>query len=287
MARLFSSWGGGRGNSSPTPSVVQRVRGGESNSCPSSPVRPRSQSVDHNTGNHNHHNNNNNNNNAHTNPQSAADATTRRQRLNSRDIPRTYSGLYGLTDDLLPFELSRHGGGAALGPVSLVGLYVTVILVVQLLVALTLLGIPIVVNRDWVVSAYSWTVSHGIHATLTILYIHWLKGSLTDDAGEMRHMTIWEQLEATADTRALREALMVVPCLLTWIACHAADYQATVVTVNVALWAVSLFPKLPFMNGVRLFGINATAGIDDETNATSSTSSTPKATSASPKRKAR
>lgn len=77
-------------------------------------------------------------------------------------------------------------------------------------------------------------------------------------------MTIWEQVEATNDTRTIREALMVVPCILTWIACHVADYQVAVVCVNLTIWAPSLMPKMPFMNGVRLFGINATAGIDND-----------------------
>ena len=33
--------------------------------------------------------------------------------------------------------------------------------------------------------------------------------------------------------------------------------------INVGVWSVVMIPKLPFMNGVRLFGINRTAGIDD------------------------
>jgi uncharacterized protein YqhQ len=42
-----------------------------------------------------------------------------------------------------------------------------------------------------------------------------------------------------------------------------AKYQQEYVLVNVGVWAVVMLPKMPFMNGVRLFGINRTIGIDD------------------------
>ena len=42
-----------------------------------------------------------------------------------------------------------------------------------------------------------------------------------------------------------------------------AKYQQEYVLVNVTVWAVVMLPKMPFMNGVRLFGINRTIGIDD------------------------
>jgi len=79
----------------------------------------------------------------------------------------------------------------------------------------------------------------------------------------MAALTLWEQLEATQDSRSLREALMVVPCILCWVACHVADYDKATCTLNVIFWMITMLGKLPFMNGVRLFGINRTAGIDD------------------------
>lgn len=173
-----------------------------------------------------------------------------RTRLNSRDIPRTYSGLYGNTDgDLLPFELNRHP--AKFNHVWVI-LYLTILAVVQFA---SMLIMPQVGD--------SWTLTNFVHAMVTLGYIHWLKGSIYDDSGEMEALTLWEQLEATQDTRHVRETLMVLPCLLAWVACHAADYEKKHVWINVVLWVISMVGKLPFMNGVRLFGINRTAGIDD------------------------
>jgi hypothetical protein len=217
--------------------------------APSSPVRPRSASAD-------YYKPSDSNGNAIANEQSP------RRRFYSRDIPRTYSGLYGQTDDLLPFEMNRHRGtltSQSLGMI--IGLYFTLLAVVQLLICLVLL-VP--AERGHVVSALSWTWTNAIHAVVTIVYMHWLKGSLYDDSGEMNALTLWEQLEATQDTRPVRETFQVAPCLLCWVACHAADYERTVCLVNAALWAATMLGKLPFMNGVRMFGINQTAGIDDD-----------------------
>jgi hypothetical protein len=60
-----------------------------------------------------------------------------------------------------------------------------------------------------------------------------------------------------------RDVLCVVPTLLAHASCHVAKYQSEYVLVNVGVWSVVMLPKMPFMNGVRLFGINRTTGIDD------------------------
>src|SRR3569832_408440 len=42
------------------------------------------------------------------NPSTATPTHSPRRRINSRDIPRSYSGMYGFADDLLPFEVQRN-----------------------------------------------------------------------------------------------------------------------------------------------------------------------------------
>lgn len=206
-----------------------------SSSTMTSPVRPRTASRDY----HQH------------------DAVpTPRRRLNSRDIPRTYAGLYGNDDDLLPFELNRHRGTlTAQTLLFLLGAYVTLIALVQVINFLIL---------ESIAAAWMWT--NIIHLIVTLIYIHWIKGSLYDEQGEMNALTLWEQLEATQDTRSVREALMIVPTVLCYAGCHFSEYHVMFCGVNVVVWLVAILAKLPFMNGVRIFGINRTAGIDDDTN---------------------
>jgi len=111
----------------------------------------------------------------------------------------------------------------------------------------------------------SWTLTNVVHTALTIVTVHWLKGSIYDSQGEMSYLTYWEQLEATSETTTLRMWLLVVPTLLCYAGCHFNDYDGTACLQNILCWFVAVLAKLPCMNGVRLFGINRTVGIDDET----------------------
>jgi hypothetical protein len=233
-----------------------------------------------------------------------------RSRLNSKEIPRSYSGLYGAgappmpPDDcnnviqspprvkssvhhahqsnLLPFELSRNRNTdwiAAGGPALLVT-YVSVILVFLL----TFLAFVTEPRAAWAMA----NVSHGL---VSMVYLHWIKGNPADymdgTQGEMNAMTCWEQIVSKPAVRAhiapsthdrhrcpsritsairklrSRDVLCVVPTLLAHASCHVAGYRFEYVLINVGVWAMVMLPKLPFMNGVRILGINRTAGIDD------------------------
>lgn len=172
----------------------------------------------------------------------------------------------------------------------------------------------------WQSKLTTWTITNAIHLLLTIVYIHWLKGSflLVDEQGELNGMTVWEQLEATASVTttstaatssnansrstasflhstttnssynnnnnnnkllyptdhnnnnnnswalAVRRTLFTVPTVLAYTACVSCQFDSFTCTMNILLWSIAIMAKLPFMNGVRIFGINRTAGIDDE-----------------------
>jgi hypothetical protein len=98
----------------------------------------------------------------------------------------------------------------------------------------------------------------------------------------MNALTVWEQLEATQGTKPVRQVLLIVPTVLTWAACWAAQYDTAISILNIVLWLIAIAAKLPFMNGVRIFGINRTAGIDDNdyTETSTSTSATTGTTTA-------
>ena len=177
----------------------------------------------------------------------AAEPAPLRRRINSREIPRTYSGLYGDSDDFTPIVNQQ-----AVPPLwILLSIYLT-------LVGLVLIWMTLLTDE------YAWTYTNVLHFVVTLIYIHWLKGSLLDDHGEMSAWTLWEQLEAVPGSRRLREVLFLAPTVLTWGACHFGSYEPKLCAVNVVAWCASMLAKLPFMNGVRLFGINRTAGIDDD-----------------------
>jgi len=197
-----------------------------------------------------------------------------------RSPPRVHSTMTHQSN-LLPFELSRNPNTDWItngGPTLLVT-YISILVVITF----TFLA--------FVNAKVAWTLANASHAMVSLCYLHWIKGNPADyfdgTQGEMNYMTLWEQIvskpsihlhaKSTSSpprtlegslTRAIkklrsRDVLCVIPTLLAQLSCHAAKYQAEYVAINVGVWSVVMIPKLPFMNGVRLFGINRTAGIDD------------------------
>eukprot|EP00980_Cylindrotheca_fusiformis_P004163 scaffold909_cov135-Cylindrotheca_fusiformis.AAC.20 len=196
------------------------------------------------------------------NSRDMSQSTPQRARLNSRDIPRSYSGLYGEAgDDLLPFELSRkqHVDWLENGGILLLCCYVGGVAIVEILS----LAILETVENHPLPLYWSWTLTNAFHAFISIVYLHWMKGSLFDEQGEMAAMTLWEQLEGRFGATAAKRVLTAVPTFLCYAACQFSNYEYNVCVLNITIWALCMLAKLPFMNGVRLFGINRTTGIDD------------------------
>jgi ORMDL family len=199
-------------------------------------------------------------------------------RFNSRDMPRSYTGEYqsGASPDLLPLEVLRSQQFLSLSKVnfSVFALAYTTIVLAHFGLATIIVTATSTSIRDstaWpsalkMVCRSSWTITHAIHTICTVWCVHWLKGSylLLDEQGELNGMTIWEQLEATSESGwYMRRSLFLVPTLLSYIACWMHNFDKAVCMANVAFWTIAMVPKLPMMNGVRLFGINRTAGIDE------------------------
>jgi ORMDL family len=217
-----------------------------------------------------------------------------RPRFNSRDISTTYAGQYGSVDtDLLPFECMRvHtiNANVFLGGYLIVVLGCQAASIILILIYYSMPSLDIALTRyalttlqDQIVLRFlfnfwtrviidSWTITNALHLFITISFIHWAKGRNTflllssgmDEQGEMNALTVWEQLEAVPDSVAIRHILLIVPTVITYIACLSSNFQNESCLVNIMCWLVSMFAKLPCMNGVRLFGINRTAGIDDD-----------------------
>lgn len=199
---------------------------------------------------------------------------------------------YQAQSNLLPFELSRNRNTdwiAAGGP----ALLVTYILVIVVFLLTFLAFVP--------EPKAAWAMANVAHGLASLVYLHWIKGNPADymdgTQGEMNAMTCWEQIvckpsnhlhdtpcpknttgmsKMESPPRSLQESvtvaikklrsrdvLCVVPTLLAHASCHIAKYQFEYAAINVGMWAVLMVPKMPFMNGVRVLGINRTAGIDD------------------------
>jgi len=204
--------------------------------------------------------------------------TPNRPRINSRDIPRSYSGMYGQggEDSLLPFELARTCHTDWMERGEFLWVYLGGVTIFQVIIMACmdnplffLVTAPGTITNTLTTSIplfWSWTVTNAVHCIVTVIYLHWLKGSYFDDQGEMAGMTLWEQLEGRRPTMTVvntKRALTIVPTLLCYAACHFSNYQNGLCIFNGILWTIHVLAKLPLMNGVRIFGINQTTGIDD------------------------
>jgi hypothetical protein len=227
-------------------------------------------------------------------------STPPRGRFNSRDLPRTYSGQYACCTDggqqLMPLECLQQEQflQSKVSTGVFFCIYLSLILTMQFVATTTLLLISTGVDgHDWLQrlllfqqrlvvdqdknqnqnendlspQSLSWTLTNLIHLMFCLMTIHFSKGSflVVNQQGELNAMTVWEQLEATPESSThMRRSLLIVPTILSYIAIWMTNFEPTVTFLNVCIWCVNMLPKLSFMNGVRLFGINRTAGIDDD-----------------------
>jgi hypothetical protein len=113
-------------------------------------------------------------------------------------------------------------------------------------------------DTDSINMKISGTVTNFIHFVVTLIYFHWLKGGTHEDQGDLDHLTLWEQLEGTEGTGTVRFVLRLTPTLLCYVACIEAGWGRAkgLCTFNVFIWSLTMLGKMPFMNGVRIFGIN-------------------------------
>mmetsp|Transcript_4670 Transcript_4670/g.8935 ORF Transcript_4670/g.8935 Transcript_4670/m.8935 type:complete len:240 (-) Transcript_4670:85-804(-) len=138
--------------------------------------------------------------------------------------------------------------------------------------ALAFLGLGRQVTADgtrlWYADA--WTITAALHGAVTWTLMHWIKGNADFyGQGECNAMTWYEQVlhseNAVQRSYYSYRFLVLVPSVLCLLACSASSYNLSTTLFNVCILAVLVLSKQGFMSGVRLLGINRTAGIDDGT----------------------
>ena len=167
-----------------------------------------------------------------------------RARLNSREYVHSYEGTFGDKNDMTGFDIARTAGSWWEHQQWFMFLaYLIVLVAVWVFVTMTF--------------SFPGTVTNVIHFFVTLAYLHWLKGGTHEDQGDLDHLTLWEQIEATPNTGTLRLALRLVPTLICYMACAEQGFSFWNCALNIVVWYLTLLGKMPWMNGVRIFGINA------------------------------
>lgn len=188
-----------------------------------------------------------------------------RARVNSREYVHSYDGAYGSgNDDMVGVIVARDAGGWWVGQQwSMFTAYIMVLVGIGVVVGMLVSSL---FPKEGRMACLTFTITNIIHFFVTLIYLHWMKGATREDQGDLEHMTLWEQIEATPDAGRLRFALRMVPTGLCYLACIEAGWKddLAVCTVNVIVWYLTLLGKMPFMNGVRILNINAHPVINRE-----------------------
>jgi hypothetical protein len=110
-----------------------------------------------------------------------------------------------------------------------------------------------------------WTVTNMIHGVTTFLIFHWVKGCPDESTqGAYNGLTLYEQMDAGTPWTITKKFFMLVPTVITLLACAAASYEPVYVVVNLSVFLILIIAKIPEMHRVRIFGINSTEGIDSK-----------------------
>lgn len=185
-----------------------------------------------------------------------------RGRANSREYVGNYDKTFGGQDDMVAVDIALHSGASwEANKWSLFVCYV---------IGVIGMGVVVMMMVSLVDSKLGGTVTNVLHFFVTLYYLHWAKGGLHEDSGELDHLTLWEQIDATPRCANLRLGLRVVPTVLCYLACLEAGWNVGwkdawfVCSVNVVAWGFGQLGKMPFMNGRRLWGINANPLLEKE-----------------------
>jgi len=106
---------------------------------------------------------------------------------------------------------------------------------------------------------FAWFIIHCMHTAITFVILHWLKGSpfwLTEDQGRYDNLTFWEQIDHGRQYTRNRKLMTLVPVVLFVLASYSCNWDFTVSSVSFLGLLVVLIPKLGYMHGVRVAGIN-------------------------------
>ena len=124
-----------------------------------------------------------------------------------------------------------------------------------------------------------WSFTNVFHGLTTFVILHWVKGNPdTNSQGQYNGLTLWEQIDAGVAWTWAKKYFMLVPTIITLVACKVAEYDPVYVVMNCAIFLICILAKIPQMHRVRVFGINSTPGIDDKMQYSPSSRNTSKET---------
>eukprot|EP00731_Ephydatia_muelleri_P007903 Em0004g241a len=116
----------------------------------------------------------------------------------------------------------------------------------------------LLMSVPFLTTGMAWTLTHLIHNVGNYVMFHYLKGTpyTTNDQGDARRLTNWEQIDNGEQYTATRKFLIAVPVVLFLLASFYTINSFNHSVVNLLALCIGVLPKLPHFHRFRLFGIN-------------------------------
>jgi hypothetical protein len=108
---------------------------------------------------------------------------------------------------------------------------------------------------------FAWSYVHIFHTIVSFYLLHWVRGtpfSTTYEQGKYDPDTFWEQIDEGRQFTTNRKVFTAIPIILFLLAAYDIkwEHHSTLLFVDSIFLALSVVPKLPALDHVRIFGIN-------------------------------
>ena len=118
---------------------------------------------------------------------------------------------------------------------------------------LEIVGLLLMYSMEWYVTLvlrfFVCETFYRVFSQSTFILFHWIKGSPDDTGqGEYNGLTLFEQIDAGVPYTQTKKFLMLMPALITWVACHTAEYKSVYVVVNLGMFLIQIIAKIPEMH---------------------------------------
>mmetsp|Transcript_11047 Transcript_11047/g.33017 ORF Transcript_11047/g.33017 Transcript_11047/m.33017 type:complete len:162 (+) Transcript_11047:120-605(+) len=119
---------------------------------------------------------------------------------------------------------------------------------------LALLSLPFL-STPW-----AWTLTNLAHAGVTFYLFHWIKGSPVETIEDAAKLTQWEQMTSVDDDASpdgwSKKFLQLFPIIPFFLSIQYSHHNHLHFVLNLAGLLLSIIPKIPGVEGTRLFGLN-------------------------------
>eukprot|EP00037_Helgoeca_nana_P012625 m.115210 g.115210 ORF g.115210 m.115210 type:complete len:161 (+) comp21551_c0_seq1:65-547(+) len=116
-----------------------------------------------------------------------------------------------------------------------------------------------ILSMPFLSTSWAWTVTNLAHAIVTFYLFHWMKGAPVPTIEDAAKETQWEQMVTIDDEEdpvRNKKFLQLFPVIPFFLAIEYSFHHNVHFVINLAALLLCVIPKIPGVEGTRLFGLN-------------------------------